>query len=304
MDKNNKTLVFVVCPSYHGATLFSLIMNENSMICSLGDTIPSKLYSNAVCACGKEVHQNCSFWSDIRNHMKDSKYTKYPSLFPEILHFTNNYKLNIIINRIVIKIAHIFQLNINKLFPKLTNELRNNYTKFIDILLKTSNRNIFIDGQKNIDKIQLLHLILGDSVKLKFIHIVRDPRGYFYSLRKRKPNISLKRGLLKWTSKHNKIKGIIKKTKGDHRYLKYEDLCNNPQKVHDEICYFLNIDNNKTILNRINKNNCHVIGNNMLIKFNGIINKDTSWKNALTKKDQTKFAKIGVKELQKYGYVE
>lgn len=42
----------------------------------------------------------------------------------------------------------------------------------------------------------------------------------------------------------------------------------------------------------------------MLIKFIGIINKDTSWENALTKKEQIKFAEIGVKELKQYGYIE
>lgn len=157
MEKIKKTLVFVVCPSYHGATLFSLIMNENSMICSLGDTIPSKLYGDAVCACGKKVHLDCPFWKDIRNQMIDSKFSEYPSLFPEILYFINNYKLNIIFNRIFIKIAQIFHLNVNKIFPNLTSELNNNYSKFVDIILKSSNRNIFIDGQKNIDKIQLLH---------------------------------------------------------------------------------------------------------------------------------------------------
>lgn len=303
MVKSKKTFVFVLCPSYHGATLFSLLVNENSMICSLGDTIPSILHGDAVCACGKNVHQDCLFWKDIRNHMDDSKYIKYPSLFPEILFFTNNYKLNIIINRIVIKIVQIFKLKINNIFPKLTNELYNNYSKFIDKLLKISNRSIFIDGQKNIDKIQLLYLILGNNVKFKFIHIVRDPRGYFYSLRKRNPNISLRKGLKKWISKHNRIKKLIQGTNGDSIFFKYEDICNDPQKVYKNICEFLEINNYNKILNKINKNNCHVIGNEMLINFRGVIHGDIAWTNSLTKKEQINIVKLCTIQLRKYDYI-
>jgi hypothetical protein len=54
--------IYVVsCPSYHGATLLSLLLGNHSRIFTLGDTIPQKSFLLYRCGCG-ETLADCPFW--------------------------------------------------------------------------------------------------------------------------------------------------------------------------------------------------------------------------------------------------
>ncbi|MGD8690131.1 MAG: sulfotransferase [Gammaproteobacteria bacterium] len=55
--------VFLLSPSYHGATLLAKLLNAHPEITALGDTLPSNEFDQ-VCGCGETVSR-CRFWRDI-----------------------------------------------------------------------------------------------------------------------------------------------------------------------------------------------------------------------------------------------
>jgi hypothetical protein len=52
----------VLCPSFHGATLVSLILGNRSRVLSLGDTVATKPSDH--CGCGALVAE-CEFWQRV-----------------------------------------------------------------------------------------------------------------------------------------------------------------------------------------------------------------------------------------------
>src|SRR5687767_3354981 len=49
----------LLCPSYHGATLLSLVLGNHSRILAMGDTIPKDMRGR--CGCGLR-RRECPFW--------------------------------------------------------------------------------------------------------------------------------------------------------------------------------------------------------------------------------------------------
>ena len=67
----NKTF-FILCPSYHGATLLSKLLNAHPDITALGDTYPSN-YFDQVCGCGQRVSA-CEFWRYVKERVNAERY--------------------------------------------------------------------------------------------------------------------------------------------------------------------------------------------------------------------------------------
>src|ERR1700675_4464699 len=73
-------VAFVVCPSYQGATLLALLLNNHSQISALGDTIPMRKW-DPVCACGRRVSE-CDFWQTVSNSLDTSRFSSLRTLLP------------------------------------------------------------------------------------------------------------------------------------------------------------------------------------------------------------------------------
>ena len=58
-----------LCPSYHGATLLSLILGNHSKVEALGDTVPTTAF-NHQCGCGNYVAE-CDFWKGLATRIPD-----------------------------------------------------------------------------------------------------------------------------------------------------------------------------------------------------------------------------------------
>jgi len=74
---------FVLAPSFHGATLVSLILSNHKNIVALGDTLPTLSFDQG-CGCGKLVSE-CNFWQSLKQDVPENGthhiLPEYPRVF-------------------------------------------------------------------------------------------------------------------------------------------------------------------------------------------------------------------------------
>ena len=83
MDKYDfpKQFNFVLCPSFHGASLLAILLNNHSKIISLGDTIPTRKTADFSCSCGRLI-ENCTFWSHIEDTQRKYNHSHSEHIAP------------------------------------------------------------------------------------------------------------------------------------------------------------------------------------------------------------------------------
>lgn len=94
-----------------------------------------------------------------------------------------------------------------------------------------------------------LKVILGQFPDVKIIHIVRDYRDNYLSMRKvdfEGNYISLV--CFRWKFSFRMVRELMKKKSSQYYYLRYEDLVTNPGKEVKKICKFLSIEYHEEML--------------------------------------------------------
>lgn len=141
--------------------------------------------------------------------------------------------------------------------------------------------------------------------KAKFIHIVRDGRDVFYSWRKMDPSKSHPAVMaLDWKIKHRLVERSLRKIPKDKIHLiRYEDLVQKPEFHLKQICEFLKIDFEQSMIDFHLSSNKYIGKHHSELIFKAIDNKNTDkWKRKLTKKEQLIYQAMAGHSLIDYNY--
>lgn len=138
----------------------------------------------------------------------------------------------------------------------------------------------------------------------KFIHIVRDGRDIYLSLRKMgcKDNISV--GAMEWGYKFKKAQSDLAALDPSRVFtLRYEDLLLDPAGRLQEICTFLSAEYDPSMLD-FWKNSGKFIGAHHSTKIFGPISADNvnKWKTRMAPSEVSRFQKVVGSKLQDLGY--
>jgi hypothetical protein len=278
-------LNFVLCPSYHGATLLALLLNNHTKISSLGDAVPRKTYDQR-CACGKLVSQ-CEFWQKIEKALAVKKFVGQDALLPMYPRVYKNQQFNKIFNQGLGLMSLYLGPQVWKSLGRRGYEYAQMYLKFYHTVCDLHGTEIFAQGSKNLIEVLVLKSLLGKKASLKIIHLSRDPRAYFHSRKKYYPSTTIRFAASKWKSYHRMV-AKLQHSLGDTNYLflRYEDLCREPSKRMREVFDFLHVDYQDVCHAPSNPRKHHLMGNKMLFSFHGTIQGDYSWQDRVPYKDQ------------------
>ncbi len=283
----------VLCPSFHGATLFSLLLNNHSVVSALGDTVPWRR-RDSLCACGSRVSQ-CDFWTAVATGLDSARYAYTDSLIPTkpwpLIWDVKGYRLLAITNerandavmrsflalaRSKVPIASWAASRPFRGFAEL-------YLSFYEVIRELQGTQLVVDGSKSIHKAAALFHYFGADVDLRIIHITRDPRGFAYSWNRHGNGSTLEAASV-WRDYHERVRRMS----GSVAYLHlcYEDLCLDTRLSTERVFEFLGVENEDVLGQVRDPAKHHLIGNRMLADFRGEITLDKKWTEALGDHEQ------------------
>lgn len=305
-------LGFVVCPSYHGATLLALLLNNHSTISALGDTNPSREYDQ-VCSCLAHV-SNCEFWQAVVSRLSLDRYAANNSLLPELPWPMANKRLdggriglsrNAAINRGAGRLAALVADLVLPLLWGRRSRFAAGYTElwscFYALVAELHGTSLVIDGTKSPRKVALLASRQPTGKPPAVIHLVRDPRGFAASSARYEGDTDMRRYGWLWRDLHSRIEAL----RGRVRYLRvrYEDLALRPKTEVQSICEFLGVKDEDLVGPPRFPGKHHLMGNKMMFEFNGTVRVDERWRNTLDPREQATALHCAGWLAERYGYV-
>ena len=287
-------VAFVVCPSYHGATLLALLLNNHPEVTALGDTLPHR-GSKHVCACG-ELVDHCSFWDGVSRGLDTSRFANLPLLLPILpwpltrrqleggaLSLSRNGWINRAAGRVAGKVVDLGALAAWRLRPGVVDHFAGLYQSFYRLVLDAHGTSLFVDGSKSWRRAAVLTQALQPEAEVKIVHLVRDPRGFALS-RRTHGGAPLRESGWLWSDLHRRMESL--QALSPYFLLRYEDLCSDPETVLQRLFDFLQIGREAVVTAPKYPEKHHLIGNDMLRSFEGQVKLDTRWQTELTAAEQ------------------
>ena len=146
---------------------------------------------------------------------------------------------------------------------------------------------------------------IGAGVPVKVVHLVRDPRGFYYSWRNNVGPASPKEIGRRWATQHAGIEALAAVAPNIRVYrVRYEDLCKDPQTVMERIFDFLGVPRENVLGPPRYPVKHHLMGNKMLFSFDGTVRLDTQWRAVLSPSEQGLVARAAGSAIVRYGYGE
>lgn len=294
----DKSLNFVLCPSFHGATLLSILLNAHPDIVALGDTVPKW---EQICACQEKVLE-CDFWHPILEAIKP-----YQSSGSWVLNHLPEFFDSSAMNRNASLMLAAMGLVHHKLARAAGGDRLATYLAGHQALrlaaLKQTGASIFVDGQKSLTKALLHKGAFSKDIPVRIIHLTRDPRGFLASDKRSNRFRNLETSARQWKAGHNRIALLTKRfLHMDYFRIRYEDICASPENMADKLQAFLGARPHK-ISDLKKKEEYHLLGNKMLHHFDGRIRLSTKWKEELTSAEAVRMLHLTRPLSQEFGYV-
>lgn len=74
-------------PAFHGATLFSLLLNNHPRISTLSDTLPFREHLDYFCSCKRRINE-CEFWITLADELSAGRFVSDDYLLPMLPRLT------------------------------------------------------------------------------------------------------------------------------------------------------------------------------------------------------------------------
>jgi len=297
-----QTLKFVLCPPYHGATALAFLLNNHPSMSCLGDTLPWE-GRNQSCSCGSSVDA-CEFWRELRLRVEAGGRQGEPQMLPLLPRILASPDANVYVARIMLGAAWLFGPSVRHLAPRASAELSHLYQHFYEAIRQLHGTTSIVDGSKSIGKILSLSLLGEQPVRCQVLHLIRDPRGYAYSLKRRHlAPIPLERAGSEWKRTHRSIELLFGwRKRFDYLALRYEDLCTDPETTMAKAFSFFGLPTADVCHASRDQRKNHIIGNRMLKTFDGVLRLDTRWQTGLTPDEQRAVLKRAGRVALAHGY--
>lgn len=273
---------------YSGSTLLSFLLATHPEIATIGErrkfynkSIKPNPNENQICSCGQEF-QNCEFWSRIKKGLLTKVNPKdLKTNMTEFQIFKNKYVQRIASEIYKFSLLNGFSKSIQPFGKRMESMIKLNHLLAKEILA-LENCSTFLDTSKVID--HALYLSQIKDIDFYIIWLTRDPRAQVHSAIKYN-DWTIEKAAQHWIKEMNTNKRILTKTNIVHIKLRYEALCQNPEKEIKRILEFVGLDSNKISL-EFRETEQHIMGNDVMRLGNETkIKERKEWQTALSKTD-------------------
>jgi hypothetical protein len=213
-------------------------------------------------------------------------------------------RLNRPLARALVAASLAFGPGAGRLAPRASAEFTDAYRVFYDAVRELHGTRHVVDGSKSIGKVLALVGLSGPGTRARVLHLVRDPRGYAYSLRRRRaqPSEPAAAGR-EWQRMHRAISVVFGRLgRIDSLRIQYEDLCRDTPGTMDRVFEFFGVESIGLTGAIRDPRKDHIIGNKMLRDFDGRLRLDERWRQELDVEAQARVLR-GTRGLaQAWGY--
>ena len=286
-------VVFINSYQRSGSTLLGILLGIQENVTYIGESrnIEHHLINNSECYCNKNIN-NCKFWSEVFDKLN-----------------IEDLKTDINLERgfYLIKAASLFnplaQIMVNTPLKKLLSPIsviENIIALYQTVSNITSASNV-VDSSHRTEHMKLLLPKFGKN--LKIIFLVRDGRAVVNSVLKRQKSTIITEAK-RWKRFHILAKIAHWGLKSENIIMvRYEDLCNNPEKEMDRVGKLLGISTQVPF--DLDTEDVHFIGGSPTIKKAKLsqIKLDESWKKTWSAHDINDFEKYAGKLNNSFGYI-
>lgn len=308
-NKSRHRNVFICSAGHSGSTLLDMILGSHSTAESLGELInlPMDMALNRGCACGSAM-RDCSLWPEVMRRMRvDPARDPYALVLGHTLAKMGDARRTSRWHRILTrpKIAmKYFQLRYDVPFlgPFTSGfdlGMRNTLAVY-DHVRTLTGKNVIVDSSKHY--VRAVSLYLAEPEQTRVVVLVRDGRGVFYS--------GLKRGfgrdfsLRAWNNHYRRALELLERHVPEkHRKLvRYEDMVTGTGRAVAELCDFLGMDFEPSMLDFRAVTHHNVNGNDMKFASTSELRLDETWKSMLDPGDREYFEAHAGALNQRLGY--
>lgn len=264
----------VLCPSFHGATLLSLVLGNHSRVLGLGDTVP--INPNHHCGCGALI-ADCEFWRQVGPVEPRPELSALPVLSQ---------------GAVIAGSVLAFRLNARIRFEAFARGVE----RQLAVCRRFADWDIFIDGFKSVSRYSGLKAA-GFPVR-GVLHLLRDPRSFVASAKRK--NVPVTRAARQWSSMHNMIARVTRLMAERVFVLRYEEFCRAPEQHLERIQAWMGLAPEPLL--RPFPPGRHWVGNRSMRSFDGVVAPRESWRETLAADDLIAIARICGRRARKLGY--
>jgi hypothetical protein len=304
-DEEPIRLTYLAGISYCGSTLLSLVLNTHPEILSIGEMGPRFIPNRReyLCSCGRTT-SDCEFYGEVKRRM-----ARRGVPFDEINMFLrHSFSDGKTMNRLLagsLRVPALTRMRdaIRDRLPSVRRRIgllgaRNE--AFMRSGLQAAGKRVFLDATKDSSRIPFLQ---GLDVDLRVIHLVRDPRGYLYSARKRRNPSPAEAGEF-WVRGHRAVEARLARVPRDRWIrLRYEEIARDPEHKLSELTRFMGA-GDFTMMADFNDYPHHIVGNSMRqsSERRAQIRLDEKWRREIPESELAEVWSVAGPLAREYGY--
>ncbi len=177
-----------------------------------------------------------------------------------------------------------------------------------DAALDEADTDVLVDSGKDPYRAWALYRLRPNAVRL--LYLVRDGRGVMTSMlgAGRKASTSWHddpgAATAQWVTENRAIEGVLNHVRPEHwMFLRYEDLCRDPEQALAEVCSFADLEPDPSMLDFRSAEHHDVGGNRMrFAKGDRAIRLDEKWRRKATPAHLAAFEQVGGELNRHLGY--
>jgi hypothetical protein len=308
MSDDTPLLVYLAGTGHSGSTLVSFVLNNDPRIFSIGEMhapfYPREDPTRRACSCGRMM-VDCPFFAEMRERLKGTDFDLLPAEWRlEYDHVSSNRFVDrLMVGSLRSNLLENVRDAVWPLLPgyrRALDRLNRHNALFVRTALAISGKSIFFDATKDPTRIRFLRKL--EEVRLKVIHIVRDPRAYAWS-RIRDAKLTAAQATDAWLRTNRNVERHLRSLPGDWMRMRYEDFCSDNDGELAKIGEFLGI-GPLTPTDDFRSAEHHIMGNKMrLPRFaRSTIRLDEQWREKLPAAEATEVERLAAPLAGAYGY--
>lgn len=308
MAASKPKLIYILSPSFSGSTLLTMVLAQHPRVATIGElkgTAMGRL-EEYYCSCGKQIEQ-CDFWRQLTTSLAGEGLDFSLANFGTHFGAVTPIRHRILAAQIrgawferLRKLAIQLVPGLKKEFQRL---LQQNY-RAMRRICELQNGEFFLDASK--DPQRLLYFNESGKFDLYVIQMCRDGRAQCNSRReKRLEPVEFTGAVTEWLSTIRQMNYVVSKfSQGRVLTFKYEEFCLDPNRIIDQICHWLNIDQLEVNWSSIDLkcSQHHIVGNRMRTRDRIVIKLDEAWRDKVTEEELTEFERLAGHVNRALGY--